>query len=127
MADLKMGDSPVKQLSYDVVGKENIKSAEPAIDDIDAVKKPIVEEAKTITAADDRSSAAAALKAQEQDELILQENPHRFVLFPIKYHEASLPAHSKWFHQHANSVPRHRYGRCTRRQRRASGRPRRLT
>jgi ribonucleoside-diphosphate reductase subunit M2 len=30
---------------------------------------------------------AATLKEEEASEPILQENPNRFVLFPIKYHE----------------------------------------
>ena len=30
---------------------------------------------------------APTIKAEEADEPLLQENPQRFVLFPIKYHE----------------------------------------
>ena len=30
---------------------------------------------------------APTIKEIEADEPLLQENPHRFVLFPIKYHE----------------------------------------
>ena len=30
---------------------------------------------------------APGIKDNESDEPLLQENPHRFVLFPIKYHE----------------------------------------
>jgi len=33
------------------------------------------------------SSVATSIKEEEAAEPILQENPHRFVLFPIKYHE----------------------------------------
>jgi ribonucleoside-diphosphate reductase subunit M2 len=32
-------------------------------------------------------SVADTIKAMEAEEPILQENPHRFVLFPLKYHE----------------------------------------
>ena len=31
-------------------------------------------------------------KSEEMDEPILTENKHRFVLFPIKYHEVRSPA-----------------------------------
>lgn len=34
-----------------------------------------------------KPSAAPTIKPDEIDEPILQENPQRFVLFPIKYHE----------------------------------------
>lgn len=34
-----------------------------------------------------KKSAVATIKAAEADEPLLQENPHRFVLFPLKYHE----------------------------------------
>ncbi|KAI6959470.1 Ribonucleoside-diphosphate reductase small, partial [Hortaea werneckii] len=36
---------------------------------------------------DKKPSVAEGIKEEEADEPILQENPHRFVLFPIKYHE----------------------------------------
>lgn len=35
-------------------------------------------------------SVAEGIKETEADEPILQENPHRFVLFPIKYHEVRV-------------------------------------
>ena len=34
-------------------------------------------------------NVAPTIKASEANEPLLQENPHRFVLFPIKYHEVS--------------------------------------
>jgi ribonucleoside-diphosphate reductase subunit M2 len=34
-----------------------------------------------------KPSVAPTIKPDEIDEPILQENPQRFVLFPIKYHE----------------------------------------
>ena len=43
--------------------------------------------------------SAHTLKPEEADEPLLQENPDRFVIFPIKYHEVStkcpagLPIH----------------------------------
>ncbi|MCJ1275068.1 Ribonucleotide-diphosphate reductase (RNR), small subunit [Puttea exsequens] len=81
-----MGDSPAKKLRFEAVGKENMPAEIPApiIDDIE-LKKPIV------AAFDDKKKDAAVIastiKPEEADEPLLQENPHRFVLFPIKYHE----------------------------------------
>ena len=49
----------------------------PDIDDV------AVDEAKEI-------STAATIKKEEQHEPLLQENPQRFVLFPIKYHEVRV-------------------------------------
>ncbi|QSZ37342.1 hypothetical protein DSL72_009440 [Monilinia vaccinii-corymbosi] len=74
--NLKM-ESPVKKLNF--AGKEN------GAFDVDApiveeVKKPIVEEKKEV-------AVAPGIKPEEADEPLLQENPNRFVLFPIKYHE----------------------------------------
>jgi ribonucleoside-diphosphate reductase subunit M2 len=34
-----------------------------------------------------KPAVAPTIKEFEADEPLLQENPHRFVLFPIKYHE----------------------------------------
>ena len=39
---------------------------------------------------DKQVSCAATIKEEEQDEPLLQENPQRFVLFPIRYHEVCL-------------------------------------
>ena len=82
-----MGDSPAKKLNFDAVGKENVpfNADAPAIDDIE-IKKPIVEEVKTEKAV---VAVAPTIKPEEADEPLLQENPQRFVLFPIKYHEVS--------------------------------------
>ena len=41
----------------------------------------------TAKAVDETKSVAATIKETEADEPLLQENPQRFVLFPIKYHE----------------------------------------
>lgn len=81
-----MGDSPVKKLNFQAAGKENLPfdAANPIVDDIE-IKKPIMEETKTQTAV----IVAPTIKPEEADEPLLQENPQRFVLFPIKYHEVS--------------------------------------
>lgn len=81
-----MGDSPAKKLVFEPTGKENVQVNTPApiLDDLD-LKKPIVEafDAKV----ESKPTVAPTIKPQEADEPLLQENPHRFVLFPIKYHE----------------------------------------
>ncbi|EPE03284.1 ribonucleoside-diphosphate reductase small subunit [Ophiostoma piceae UAMH 11346] len=73
-------DSPVKKLDFGAnkenVSVEDVKSVELKKEE---VKKSPVEQAKT--------AVAATIKPFEADEPLLQENPQRFVLFPIKYHE----------------------------------------
>lgn len=79
-------DSPIKKLDFQAAGKENmpLNADAPAVVDIE-IKKPIVEEVKVEKAV----TVAPTIKPEESDEPLLQENPHRFVLFPIKYHEVS--------------------------------------
>ncbi|KAI9788279.1 MAG: Ribonucleotide-diphosphate reductase (RNR), small subunit [Candelina submexicana] len=79
---LKMGDSPAKKIDFAQVDKENMPEPVPVIDDL-ALQKPSTETVKTI----EKVSVAPTIKPEEADEPLLQENPHRFVLFPIKYHE----------------------------------------
>jgi ribonucleoside-diphosphate reductase subunit M2 len=43
----------------------------------------------TKPATDDMPSVAATIKNEESGEILLQENPQRFVLFPIQHHEVS--------------------------------------
>lgn len=72
-------ESPIKKLDFS--GKENAGiDADASI--VEQVKKPVVEEQKAV-------AVAPAIKPEEADEPLLQENPNRFVLFPIKYHEVS--------------------------------------
>ncbi|KAI9840417.1 MAG: Ribonucleotide-diphosphate reductase (RNR), small subunit [Sclerophora amabilis] len=82
MENLKMGDSPAKKINFEALGKENINTESPFVDDLE-IKKPIVEEVRL----DTKAPVAPTIKPEEADEPLLQENPHRFVLFPIKYHE----------------------------------------
>ena len=81
-----MGDSPAKKLIFEPVDKENasVHIPAPVMDDLD-LKKPLVEvyDAKK----EATPTVAPTIKPEEADEPLLQENPHRFVLFPIKYHE----------------------------------------
>ena len=63
--------------------------AEPHLLSIDAFKALGVPEVKPVTkeALPEPPKVAEGIKDSEKSEPILQENPHRFVLFPIKYHE----------------------------------------
>ncbi|TVY50879.1 Ribonucleoside-diphosphate reductase small chain [Lachnellula cervina] len=81
---LKM-DSPLKKINFESAGKENAPFETDAtlVDDIEA-KKPIVEQVKTEEKA---VVVSSTIKPEEADEPLLQDNPQRFVLFPIKYHE----------------------------------------
>ena len=81
-------DSPAKKINFEAVGKENAPFDADAtlVDDIEA-KKPIVEQVKTEEKA---VAVAPTIKPEEADEPLLQENPQRFVLFPIKYHEVGV-------------------------------------
>jgi ribonucleoside-diphosphate reductase subunit M2 len=75
-----MSDSPAKKLDFGVIGKENLPlEAQGPVDAIET-KKPAVQEP-------DLSLVAPTIKPEEADEPLLQSNPNRFVLFPIKYHE----------------------------------------
>ncbi|KAL9025844.1 MAG: hypothetical protein Q9196_005403 [Gyalolechia fulgens] len=77
-----MADSPAKKLSFDVGNKENIQYDIPVADELD-LKKPQTELVKPEV----KPAVAPGIKSEEADEPLLQENPQRFVLFPIKYHE----------------------------------------
>ncbi|SPJ73670.1 probable small subunit of ribonucleotide reductase [Fusarium torulosum] len=71
-------ESPVKKLDFGIANKEN----EPNNNvDTTQLKTKIVEETK------EETKAVVTAKTEELDEPLLQENPQRFVLFPIKYHE----------------------------------------
>lgn len=82
-----MSDSPAKKLNFDIADKENIKHDAPVVVDLD-MKKPQVELVKP----EAKPAVAPTIKAEEADEPLLQENPQRFVLFPIKYHEVCIPS-----------------------------------
>lgn len=80
-------ESPMKQPVFTSASeeKENIISDEVAVP-VKGIPMPEdlpePEEAKP--------SVAPGIKGDEVNEPILQENPNRFVLFPIKYHEVSF-------------------------------------
>ncbi|KAF2838122.1 ribonucleoside-diphosphate reductase M2 subunit [Patellaria atrata CBS 101060] len=80
ISNLKMGDSPAKKLVFAPENKENSYSDDVAvpIEGIPYMDEPV----KT-----KEESKVEAPKSDEELEPLLQENPNRFVLFPIKYHE----------------------------------------
>lgn len=82
-------ESPVKMQKLSTEeNKENIE----ALYEADEVAVPIKgipelpDEPKQLAAPSD----AVTIKEDEETEPILQENPQRFVLFPIKYHEVRI-------------------------------------
>lgn len=88
-----MGESPVKKINFEAAGKENVPfNADAPVVDIE-VKKPIVEEVK---AQEKAVVVAPTIKPEEADEPLLQENPQRFVLFPIKYHEVGVASSTRY-------------------------------
>ncbi|PSN66326.1 ribonucleoside-diphosphate reductase-like protein subunit M2 [Corynespora cassiicola Philippines] len=73
---LKMSDSPAKKLDFSSTDKENVFKPIVGIPDLDDEDD-----------SDKKPSTASTIKPEEAHEPLLQENPHRFVLFPIKYHD----------------------------------------
>lgn len=73
-----MSDSPIKKLDFQSAGKEDAPASLKAVDA--SIEKP-TEKAL--------ASKPLTIKEMEATEPLLQENPHRFVMFPIKYHEVS--------------------------------------
>ena len=115
-----MGEFPIKKPVFDVADKENVKNGvAPAKSGAVVVEFSMAREhvtralatfpeslkdRLTIRLADepvevkpveakpaDKLVVAPSIKPDESDEPLLQENPHRFVLFPIKYHEVGGP------------------------------------
>jgi ribonucleoside-diphosphate reductase subunit M2 len=81
-----MTESPVKKINFGTAEKENLPHPMPVpVDDLE-LKKPAVE----VVEEQEKPNIAPTIKPCEADEPLLQENPHRFVLFPIKYHEVNL-------------------------------------
>ncbi|RYO83923.1 hypothetical protein DL764_009404 [Monosporascus ibericus] len=77
-------ESPVKKLDFNA-GKENA----PFDADVNALASEIESQKPAMEKAEEEPKTAVAptIKPEEADEPLLQENPQRFVLFPIKYHE----------------------------------------
>ena len=89
IVNLKMGDSPIKKGNLDVLDKENVNNNNNNNILITPDDEPEKDESGS-TVEKKAVVVAPAIKAEEADEPLLQENPHRFVLFPIKYHEVSF-------------------------------------
>lgn len=75
---LKMSDSPAKKLNFSSADKENVFMPIIGIPDIEDPEDAPEDKTPTV---------APTIKPEEAYEPLLQENPQRFVLFPIKYHE----------------------------------------
>ncbi|KAL7811067.1 ribonucleotide reductase [Trichoderma gracile] len=82
-------ESPVKKINFNPADKENQPLDESALESL-AKEMDNHKPAETIKKVDKEAAkpaVAPTIKPEEIDEPILQENPQRFVLFPIKYHE----------------------------------------
>lgn len=78
-------ESPVKKIDFSAANKEN----KPFDDDLAALEAEMDakhNEGKTFEVAN-KEKAEPTVDNETIDEPLLQENPQRFVLFPIKYHE----------------------------------------
>ena len=121
-----MADSPIKKINFEAAGKENIKQESAIVDDTD-LKKPSLDIVKEDVK---KPVVAPTIKPEEAHEPLLQENPHRFVLFPIKYYEvrASHASRVKCLLFTTANLPHHnRSGICTRRLKHPSGPPKKST
>jgi ribonucleoside-diphosphate reductase subunit M2 len=82
-------ESPAKKLCLDAqADKENVADARYEADEVAVPIKgiPLLPE----PAAEMKPAEAEGVHKEEEIEPILQENPQRFVLFPIKYHEVRV-------------------------------------
>jgi ribonucleoside-diphosphate reductase subunit M2 len=76
-----MADSPAKKIDFSLADKENTFKPIVGI--------PLLEDDEPVA----KTGIAPTLKEEEAHEPLLQENPNRFVLFPIKYNDVSSPPH----------------------------------
>ncbi len=93
-------ESPVKKLDLTATDKENkpfdadLAALEAEIDAKHSEKLSM----ETPKKEESKAAVAPAVKADQVEEPILQENAQRFVLFPIKYHEVGDASRSPWHH-----------------------------
>ncbi|KAL6695383.1 ribonucleotide reductase [Trichoderma pleuroticola] len=80
-------ESPVKKINFDAANKENQPLDESALESLAQQMDDNHKPTETLKKEEAKSAVAPTIKPDEIDEPILQENPQRFVLFPIKYHE----------------------------------------
>ncbi|KIW60342.1 ribonucleoside-diphosphate reductase small chain [Exophiala xenobiotica] len=85
LENLKFKDSPVKKLDFNVEDKENNPTTVDVA--INMTEKVNVTKVQEDAPKPEESNRPKTMKELEAEEDILKENPHRFVLFPIKYHE----------------------------------------
>ena len=99
-------ESPVKKLDLGIANKEN-EFQDPAV----ATLAQDLDAKHAATKAPEEPAKIPDLRSDELEEPILKENPHRFVLFPIQYHEVrdALPPppvqRVKWTHTNILSTP----------------------
>jgi hypothetical protein len=86
LENLKVKDSPVKKIDFTSEDKENMPAAETVASPVEVDLKK-VESKVEATEVKEIVKAAPTIQELEAEEPLLQENPHRFVLFPLKYHE----------------------------------------
>jgi ribonucleoside-diphosphate reductase subunit M2 len=75
-----MSNSPAKKLDFASADKENVFKPIVGIPDLPE-DEPVA-----------KTGVAPTIRPEEAHEPLLQENPNRFVLFPIKYHDVSFYA-----------------------------------
>lgn len=80
-----MQDSTARKLNFEILDKENAQSDLRIVDDFDLKKQQL-----DLVKPKAKPVAAPTVKELEADEPLLKENPHRFVMFPIKYHEVGI-------------------------------------
>ncbi|UKZ52385.1 Ribonucleotide-diphosphate reductase (RNR), small subunit [Trichoderma virens] len=80
-------ESPVKKINFDAANKENQPLDESALESLAKQMDDNHKPSETLKKEEAKPAVAPTIKPDEVDEPILQENPQRFVLFPIKYHE----------------------------------------
>ena len=96
-------ESPVKQPLFNAqADKENILDSRYESDEVAVPIKgiPMMEDAPA-----KQPEVATTLKEEEASEPILQENPNRLVLFPIKCHE--VRTRSTFFHPVSDALIGH--------------------
>ena len=90
-------ESPIKKLSFAASNKENAPL------DADLASLEAQMDAKHAEKKQETPVQHQEEKQELMEEPLLKENPQRFVLFPIKYHEVSrrrvphAPRRVKWF------------------------------
>ena len=84
-----MSDSPVKKLNFEpLADKENLP--QDVVPVTLELKSPLPSRIEVAPEKPEPPKVAPTIKPDESDEPLLQENPHRFVLFPIRYNEVRV-------------------------------------